>query len=325
MWTAKPYDPFLGWTMPESGARRARGGRRAPHRGAPPPATADPVDVFFFGGSTMFGPSSARTHHPVGVRAAGRRRRHPVRVVNHGQMGYVNWQEVLQLEELVTGGSVPDLAVFYDGFNELLSQFTLGPPRPAEPRRGHRDRRRLREGVQPADESLRKALRRAWEERSAVTASPAGWGSRSPRRPEIQALGSSFGRRAADRPGAPGVKAAAIHARGVDIARRLASSLRLRSAFFWQPSMYSKRCGPARRSSPGTLGADPAVVARGRARGPRAAGARVATWATRWTACRARDVRLRAHQRGAAPAPWPRQSTSELRPRLTRLARRERR
>ena len=60
----------------------------------------------------------------------------PLRVVNYGSLAYVNWQEVLLLEQLVTGGSEPDLAVFYDGFNELVQPVRARAARRAHPRGG---------------------------------------------------------------------------------------------------------------------------------------------------------------------------------------------
>ena len=68
-------------------------------------------------------------------------RRHPVRVVNYGRLAYVNWQESQLLEQLVGGSQAPDLAVFYDGFNEVVGQFQLGLPHRADPHRGRGDRR----------------------------------------------------------------------------------------------------------------------------------------------------------------------------------------
>ena len=45
-------------------------------------------------------------------------------VHNYGLPGWVAWQEVQYLERLLARGERYDLAVFYDGFNELLVQGT---------------------------------------------------------------------------------------------------------------------------------------------------------------------------------------------------------
>jgi lysophospholipase L1-like esterase len=44
-------------------------------------------------------------------------------VVNFGEGGYVSTQEVIQLLRALQRGNIPDLAVFYDGFNDTYSAF----------------------------------------------------------------------------------------------------------------------------------------------------------------------------------------------------------
>jgi hypothetical protein len=327
VWRAKPFDPFLGWTMPEFRGRYVRVQDGVRRTVVPPPtATADPVDVFFFGGSTMFG-SYQREDHTIPAEFAKLAAADgvPVHVVNHGQMGYVNWQEVLQLEELVTGGSVPDLAVFYDGFNELLSQFTLGPhDEPTHVGATEIDER-LREGVQPGQESLRKALRREWKERSAVHRVARQLGLAERDAVGIGGIGSSFQGKQPEQPERRGVKAAAIHARGVDIARRLADSYGFESAFFWQPSLYSKQVRAGEEGLANTLGADPPSwraadrAARARLRAP------VRDVGDALDAVRSPVMYDFVHTNEAGARAVARRLYQELRPRLTRLAERERR
>jgi lysophospholipase L1-like esterase len=292
----------------------------------PPTATADPVDVFFFGGSTMFG-SYQREDHTIPAELARLAAADgvPVRVVNHGRMGYVNWQEVLQLEQLVTGGSVPDLAVFYDGFNELLSQFTLGPHDEPTHVGAIEIDQRLREGVQPGEESLRKALRREWKERSAVHRVARRLGIAERDAAGIASIGSSFQGKQPEQPERRGVKAAAIHARGVDIARRLATSYGFESAFFWQPSLYSKQVRPGEEGLDTTLGADPPSwraadrAARERLRAP------VRDVGDALDGVRSPVMYDFVHTNEAGARAVARRLYEELRPRLTRLAQRARR
>ncbi|MDH4184512.1 MAG: SGNH/GDSL hydrolase family protein [Nitrospinota bacterium] len=86
--------------------------------------------VFMFGGSPMFGfgardgftiPSqvSATLADKSGIRA---------RVVNFGQMGYVSAQSLMELENELRAGRVPDLVVFLDGSNEIISQMVHNKP-----------------------------------------------------------------------------------------------------------------------------------------------------------------------------------------------------
>lgn len=256
VWNTKRYDPFLGWTMPDFSGRHvhvAGGVRRSSQ--TTPAGSSDPVDVWFFGGSAMFGlyqrdahtiPSTfARLAGADGVR---------VRVVNHGALAYTNWQEILLLERLLTSEPAPDVAVFYDGFNEVLSQFTLGPH--DEP--SHVGAREIEQRLArtPADVSLRTALHDAWAEASAShrvaraigLARPLGYAQT-----QVRSAWVAQTLRVEER----GEKAAAIHARGVDVARRLAKSYGFSASFFWQPSVYSKRVRPGEEQFEAYLGADP--------------------------------------------------------------------
>ena len=91
---------------------------------SPLSATREPLDVWFFGGSTMFGFDLQRDEHTIPsefVRLA-ERDGFAVRATNFGSPGYVNYQETMLLQLLVTGGRRPDLVVFYDGINDRTLQ-----------------------------------------------------------------------------------------------------------------------------------------------------------------------------------------------------------
>jgi len=45
----------------------------------------------------------------------------PVNVVNFAQQGYVNTQEIIELQLQLRTGNIPDLVIFYDGANEIWS------------------------------------------------------------------------------------------------------------------------------------------------------------------------------------------------------------
>ncbi len=51
----------------------------------------------------------------------------PVEAHNFGTPAYVNWQAVSLFGRLVTQREAPDVAVFYDGYNDLSLQFVDGP------------------------------------------------------------------------------------------------------------------------------------------------------------------------------------------------------
>lgn len=85
----------------------------------------DAPTLAFFGGSTVWG-EGARDGYTlpalVGKRlaAAGT----PYRVVNYGQTGYVLTQDMLLFQMRLLNGDVPQLAVFYGGFNDLLAGYS---------------------------------------------------------------------------------------------------------------------------------------------------------------------------------------------------------
>ena len=155
--------------------------------------------------------------------------------------------------------------------------------------------------------------------------SASGWRASPPGRAAGAAipLGGRSGRPAR----AAGQSAAWIHARGVDLAGRLAESYGFRSAFFWQPlglqqAHRGRRGGAAwARSAPTPRrGAPPTAP---RARGSSAPVVDIERRARR--GARAGDVRLRAHQRARGAGRWPRRLYERLRPQLRATGREARR
>ena len=282
VWDTKRYDPFLGWRMPDFHGRYVNvERRRAPLlRAARRAAAGRGRRLLLRRLDDVRALPARRAHDPVRVRPPGRRRDGiPVRVVNYGRLAYVNWQETLLLQQLRRRGDAPDLAVFYDGFNELLGQFQLGPHSQPTHLEAQQVEKRLGLGPARPDGPARRGRGRAaaydaWADESAVTGSAAAGplvgraprpGSRwRPRWPGDQTQGDRAARR-----GWPRSMYAAR--RGPD--RRLGGTLRLRDAFFWQPFLYSKRIVPGEEGLRGWLGDRPGRVARGR-RAPRARTAR---------------------------------------------------
>jgi lysophospholipase L1-like esterase len=91
---------------------------------AAPVAGQEPLDVWFFGGSTMFGFSAQRDDHtiPSEVVRLAEADGTTVRARNFGAPGYVNFQETVLLAQVLASGERPDLVVFYDGINDLAVQ-----------------------------------------------------------------------------------------------------------------------------------------------------------------------------------------------------------
>jgi hypothetical protein len=97
-----------------------------------PAGAADGPEIWFFGGSTMWGVGQ-RDGHTIAsevarvAEAAGL----ALRVVNFGQQGWSAWQEALAFEQALATRPAPALAVFYDGVNEFEVQLQEG--RSADP------------------------------------------------------------------------------------------------------------------------------------------------------------------------------------------------
>jgi hypothetical protein len=274
VWYGNRYDPYLGWTMPNYHGTylNTSGGVRQSYE---PASSLAPraVRVFFFGGSTMFGmyqrdqytiPSDvARLAEVDGI---------PLRVFNYGQLAYNNWQELLLLEQLVSRGQTPDLAVFYDGANELVSQFQYGPhPQPTHLEAGEFARRigLAADGGRASQSggSPLAQLYRSWSNVSAMVwlsrhlrGVPAGTSSTG------QTLVSPWAGNQQAEAVQSGRDAAVVLSRGVTVARRFASASKFDTVFFLQPFIYSKPPVAGEQQEVGSLGTDPIAWRRAYAR-----------------------------------------------------------
>jgi hypothetical protein len=89
-----------------------------------------PIKIFVFGGSTAWG-QGARDNYTIPSLLARRLASEipdEVEVSNFGQIGYVSTQELFLLEEQLRNGNVPDIAIFYDGANDVHSAFENKAP-----------------------------------------------------------------------------------------------------------------------------------------------------------------------------------------------------
>lgn len=87
-------------------------------------AAGDVPDIAFLGGSTTFGVAQ-RDEHTIASEVARLAEADglPIIAHNYGVSGWVNWQEMLLFEQLAADpGTRPDVAVFYDGANEVGAQ-----------------------------------------------------------------------------------------------------------------------------------------------------------------------------------------------------------
>jgi hypothetical protein len=123
------FDPYLGWRLLDYDGQYMdiRNGERVSRTTTAP---GDPTVVWFFGGSGMYG-FGQRDDHTIASElvALGEEEGIPIEAHNFGTPAYVNWQAVSLFARLVTEREAPDLAVFYDGYNDLSLQFVDGPVR----------------------------------------------------------------------------------------------------------------------------------------------------------------------------------------------------
>lgn len=105
---ASPYINIDGWS-------------RRSYR-TPGPTEGRPV-VWMFGGSTAWGEGQRDEYTIASMLAryaedAGT----PIEIRNYGQRGWTHFQEMVLYEQLLANEGVPDLALFYDGANETLTE-----------------------------------------------------------------------------------------------------------------------------------------------------------------------------------------------------------
>ena len=94
-----------------------------------PVYTNDPAapSIHFFGGSAMWG-LGARDAYTIPAQA-GRllaEQDLPAQVHSYAQTGYVSWQDLLLFQAQLALDNAPDLAVFYQGFNDVYAAYLQG-------------------------------------------------------------------------------------------------------------------------------------------------------------------------------------------------------
>ena len=115
-WTVEPIDgEFIN--VDDAGLRRT----------IPVSEDPDAPRVYFFGGSTMWG-EGARDAYTIPSQVAQllADREIPAMVQNYAQTGYVSSQDLILFQAQLALGNLPDLAVFYQGFNDVYSTRTQG-------------------------------------------------------------------------------------------------------------------------------------------------------------------------------------------------------
>ena len=91
------------------------------------PAGSDVPEVYFFGGSTLWG-EGARDDYTIPSQVARllHEQGRTVRVTNFGQTAYVSTQDMILFQAQLAQGNIPDVAVFYQGFNDIAGALQEG-------------------------------------------------------------------------------------------------------------------------------------------------------------------------------------------------------
>jgi hypothetical protein len=244
-WEGKYYDAFLGWRLADFKSRYVHVKDDIRRSYQPPAPGRDPVEVYFLGGSAMFGWFQRDMHTiPSEVARLAEADGIPVRVVNYATPAWVNWQESLKLQDLITSGHKPDVAVFYDGGNELVSQFSQGAHSDLETTLSRQISAQLGYGLQrpPSGRGGLLGFTDAWARVSALHRAGERLGLVSdPDQPPEDVLRSPWVGDQAGQASASGRYAASIYRRGVDVVSALADRYGFKANFFWQPTVFSKR------------------------------------------------------------------------------------
>ncbi len=205
-WRREPFDGSL-INIDESGVR------------ATPTSSVNADDplILMLGGSAMWG-TGARDEHTIPSRLAqaladaGR----SARVVNLGERAYVSGQSLAALQQWIREGSErPELAVFYDGVNDVFSALQSG--RPGIPQN---------ESQRTSDFGASRTVRRL------VPAIAAHFQGLTKLRAKLAP--------AAEREPASGSDVAATYLTTTDMGRAVARASGFDALFFWQPSIFGK-------------------------------------------------------------------------------------
>jgi len=228
----KPYVEW--WQRPFRGAYVTLDKRGL--RPTPGEKTADgeAIRILCFGGSTMMG-MGARDDQTIPAVLARRLTEcgHRVSVTNYGQLGHNSTQEVVTLQQLLKSGELLDIALFYDGVNEMACAEQTGRAdglfnearRRAEFNLLHPDRRRdliaaALIGAAP------RTLRRLRRLTGLALRGPLGLEQTDLSRVDLAELAREV---------------IAVYLANVRLVRLLAGEYGFRPIFFWQPVITTKK------------------------------------------------------------------------------------
>lgn len=176
-----------------------------------------PIEVWFLGGSVVFGFDQQRDDHTIASAFARRAEAEgiPVRVHNFGSPGWVNMQATVLLAILLERRPPPDVVVFLDGINDIAAQAGVT----ANPRGAPGAPTEISAGT------FRSLLANSGEIPGATAAPPSPVAPVDSRLRDPVRLPKAI---------------AEAYGVGTDIATRLASSYGFAVRFYWQPTLFTR-------------------------------------------------------------------------------------
>jgi lysophospholipase L1-like esterase len=226
----------------------ADGNRVTWRKAHPAGATQRPVlRLFMLGGSTLWG-TGVRDNHTLASLLAQRFSATPgydVEVTNLGQVGYVSTQELLLLYQLLRRGQRPDLVLFYDGVNEAFTGYQNGMGGLTQSEFFRAQEFSILGSSWGRKTLYRTALRSALMSTGLADLIKLLAGKDNPNMlpHEVKPLpGLSYLAPPQDFEGTDAVErdVADIYLFNVQMVRMLAERFKIRSLFYWQPTVFSK-------------------------------------------------------------------------------------
>ena len=86
------------------------------------------INIFVFGGSTIWGAIS-RDNYTIPSQISkllSENNYNNIKVTNYGEDGYISTQEIITLILELQKGNIPDIVIFYDGFNDVFGAIQNG-------------------------------------------------------------------------------------------------------------------------------------------------------------------------------------------------------
>ncbi|MDQ1429655.1 MAG: hypothetical protein QOF40_257 [Actinomycetota bacterium] len=256
-------DTYLGYRLGDTTGQYTNisNGERRSYR---PEGSGSRLSVWFFGGSALFGDGQRDDHTiPSEFARVAESEGFLVDVHNYGRPATTVWQELELFQQLVATGQKPDLVVFYDGFNDLAGQMNQKLTRDptnffdgtagevfGSPASGKRNAVPAVDTGSAGGYGFSDVVNAYWDQSAShhvydalhelfagSDPTPVQFAKGVPQRDTSSAPAPDASKQAAE-------NAVSIQGRAATVASTLAAGIGANAAFFWQPSVFTKRLLP---------------------------------------------------------------------------------